>query len=605
MTPKVEFVTMFSINNRYSFNNLFPSKNHLMRISSSFAVRTMSYMQFKQTNPLIGLTQQIRYILKPRRSLKKMMARRLTNKRNPTRPLRVERHLNIEYGWNLEPRSTNHWLSRQWFSWFNSRIVIIASVFTMLPLLWWFSSSNASIESLPSQSFMLKQVHKLDLSASTTVSVSPPLPTNSAPEAKPASFVENIKVVDEITPKTPSLPWLHHRVKSGENLSRIFKEHHFNKKQLRQILQLDGYAEYLTKLQIDQELHIKHHQNGKIEDIILVLNDMEELHVYQEDDKFYGEIRRIGMRSETVVVHGIVETSLKQVATQVGLSSALLDKFIDLFQGLVDFEHDIQIGDKFSLVYEQHQFEGDVEEGHILTAQLTSQGKVYRAVRYVDQTGYVDYYTPMGDSLQKVPLLRVPVSEITRVSSPFGTRRHPILGRYKLHTGVDYAAPWGTPVFAAGDAVVKFVGRKGGYGKTLILEHHKRVMTLYAHLAKYVEEIQVGDVVKQGQMIAYVGQSGRATGPHLHFEIQLDEIPLNPEQVELPLSMPIAEENQAHFIYKTQKLIAKLDKLDKFTKPTRIVQKNHGPLTPAMARLGLKIPVKSLLREYSLASATR
>ncbi|EDN67505.1 Peptidase M23B [Beggiatoa sp. PS] len=511
--------------------------------------------------------------------------------------------MNVEYGLHLKPRSTHHWLN-----WLNSRIIIITSIFTMLPLLWWFSSSKASIESLPNKSSVFKVSRgspKLDLP--TSIPILSPLSTTSAigviPDTEPASMVEKIKV-PVFTLKEPSLPWLHLRIKSGDNLSLIFQRYNLNKTHLRKILRLDGYAESLRQLHINQELHIKHGFNQEIEDILLVLNDTEELHIYQEDDNFYGEIRRIGMHTETVVVYGIVDSTLKVAATQVGLSSALLDKFIAIFKWQIDFKHDIQIGDKFSLIYEQHQFEGDIEEGNILVAQLTNQGKVYRVVRYIDQNGYADYYTPMGDSLQKVSLLREPVEEITRISSPFGTRRHPISRRYKLHTGIDYAAPWGTPVFAAGNATVKFVGRKGGYGKTIVLEHHKRVITLYAHLAKYTEELSVGDEVKQGEIIAYVGQSGRATGPHLHFEVQLDEIPQDPEQVELPLSMPICEENQVHFMFKTQKWIAKLDKLDMFTKPTRIVQKTHGPLTPAMARLGSKMPVKSLLREYSLVSAT-
>jgi murein DD-endopeptidase MepM/ murein hydrolase activator NlpD len=565
-------------------------------------------MQFnRNVNPLIGLKRQAQCVLKPHRSLKETLIYWFKNTdQNYPHPFKIKGHqFHIEYGFDIKPqiKTTRHGTS--------SKILIgITSFLTTLSLFGWLiGSSSASIESLPKKSDLFKistsTVAKLDTvtsnpSPTNLALVAPPMFKTSVEEEKEESVSST--VVDEI--KLPNLslkkrflPWLHLRIQSGDNLSLIFQKHQLQKNQLHQILQLTEYVDYLRQLHIGQELHIKHDFSGHIEDIILNLNDVEELHIYREEDRFDGEIRRIGVYTEIVAIRGIVESSLPIVVAQVGLSARKQKKLKEIFQGDIDFTQ-IQAGDQFSVIYKQHQFEGDIEEGQILAAEFVHLDKVYRAVRYIDRHGYTDYYTPMGDSLQKVSLLRVPLEDFKRISSPFGTRRHPILGRYKFHTGVDYAAKWGTPVFAAGDATVQFVGRKGGYGKTIALEHNQRVVTLYAHLSKYAEELKVGDEVIQGELIAYVGSSGRATGPHLHFEIQLDNIHEDPQKVELPLSMPIAEDEQLSFINQTQKLISKLDTLRQYAKSTRLVHKMENSFT----KLAPQIPIKSILSQHSMNS---
>lgn len=573
----------------------------------------------KNLNPLGGLKHKVKCVFKPRRSFKEVVVDWLSSRRS-TLPFKIEgSDLGVEYGLHLKPRPASRWSSSKF---------LVISLFILLPLLWWFGSPSALTEFLPLQSYLFRTptssiAAKPDLSATKLQAPAYITPkaallasakrtqilrstsTATVVQSKvPASTV--VKKVDLLHPilrsKTSSLPWLHLRLKSGENLSRVFKKHRFNKTQLRHILKLGGNAEQLRQLHRGQHLHIKHDLNGNIETLVLALKDSKELHIYKEGGGFVTEIRPQGVRVETVFIHGVVESSLSVAAQKANLSSHILAQLVEIFQWKIDFALGVQAGDQFNVIYEQHWFEEEVKEGKMLAAEFLNHGKVNRALRYTDASGYTGYYTPIGDSLQKVSLLRAPV-EYTRISSPFGQRRHPISRRYSFHSGTDYAAPWGTPLVAGGDATVKFVGRKGGYGKVITLEHNGRVLSLYAHLSKYAEDLSVGDEVIQGQIIGYVGQSGRATGPHLHYEIKLDDVAVDPQYVDLPLAMPISDEIQADFINKTQLLMTQLEVIGQFAKPTKLVQ-NKSPVMPTMARLAQSTAVNSVLRQHSIDSAT-
>gem|GEM_PF-838131 len=551
----------------------------------------MNYKHRNRTNknPLLKSKINLKCVFKPRRSFKDVIAHLLPWLRfsdQPKPPFEIKRHnFTIEYGLSPKPQST----TSGWQSRLNSKIVVIATLSSLLPLAWWLNQSDASIGHLPNPSTSFQ--------APTRVSLS------EGPVSTPEPVIVNPPTPTPI-PKPAALPWLHLRIKSGETLSRIFKRHQLNKTQLYQMTQLPEYAKPLRQLHLNQALHIRHDAQGNIEVLILVLNKTDELHIYQEDNEFTGEIRRIGMRSETVSAHGIVKNSMSEAVKKAGLSDKLLTHLAEIFSWEIDFDRDIYRGDQFRVIYKRYQIEGDIEEGDILAAEVINLGKVYRALRYSDQTGYIGYYTPTGVSLQKMPLIRAPV-QYTRISSPFGTRIHPILGRYNFHTGTDYAAPTGTPIIAAADATVKFVGRKGGYGKTIVLEHNKRVRTLYAHLYKFAEVLRAEQAVFQGQIIGYVGQSGRATGPHLHYEIQLDGTPQDPQQIALPLTLPHLEEKQAHFAKKTQKLISKLDAISPLTS-TKLAQESLSPLVPKKVKLDQSILVKqsSLLTATQFAQST-
>ncbi len=506
----------------------------------------MSYFKIN-INPLTGIKNNINYnIFKSKNSLPKMVVRhRFINSHHNT--TQSSHNFSIEYGLNLYPQS----------SWLTPKLLIaIISFVIALTLNWWLNNSNASISPMS-----VKLI---------------PVPTNNLiaiPLELPNKIPIEIPIKLAPTPPIPTvskLPWLHLQVKTGNTLSTIFKQ--YKLKQVYQINQTE-HAQQLHQLKINQELHIKHDDNDNVQDLILILNKTDELHVFRIGDKeFESEIRPIGKNTETVSVHGIIKTTLSAAAQQAGLSKQQLDKLMNIFVYNIDFESDIQIGDQFSLVYKQHQFGKDIEEGNILVAEFINNGKVYQALRYTDQNGNTDYYAPTGDNLQQISLLTAPITNFKRISSKFGKRKHPISHRRHLHTGIDYSAAQGTPIIAAGDATVKFLGRKGGYGKVIVLEHDARVQTLYAHMLKFVKTLKVGDEVSQGEFIGYVGQTGKTTGPHLHYEVLIDNVYKNPLDFKTPFSLPIAETKQPDFIMKTKKLLAKLNTINKSLLPTKLVQ---------------------------------
>jgi len=199
-----------------------------------------------------------------------------------------------------------------------------------------------------------------------------------------------------------------------------------------------------------------------------------------------------------------------------------------------------------------------LRDGPIIAAEFVNRGKTYRAVRYIDAEGRSNYYTPDGTAMRKA-FLRTPV-EFSRISSRFTlARRHPILNTIRAHKGVDYAAPAGTPVRSTSDGIIAFKGIKGGYGNVIELQHGSRYRTVYAHLSGFARNVRTGKHVSQGQIIGYVGQTGLASGPHLHYEFRVDGVHRNPLAVKVAQADPIGNRYRDDFIRQSQPLFAHLD----------------------------------------------
>ena len=241
------------------------------------------------------------------------------------------------------------------------------------------------------------------------------------------------------------------------------------------------------------------------------------------------------------------------------MSNNVIMELATIFGWDVDFALDIRQGDNFSLIYQEKYLQGKkVGDGDILVARFENHGNTYTAVRYEDKKGYSQYFTPKGLSMRKA-FLRTPV-DFTRISSRFNlSRKHPILHKIRAHKGVDYAASRGTPIKAAGDGKVIFSGRKGGYGRVLILQHGTRYTTLYAHLKAFRKGIRVGKRVKQGQVVAYVGSSGLASGPHLHYEFRVNGSHRDPLKVRLPHAKPIDKKRKEQFLHFAKVMVMRLE----------------------------------------------
>ncbi len=256
---------------------------------------------------------------------------------------------------------------------------------------------------------------------------------------------------------------------------------------------------------------------------------------------------------------GSIEDSLFSSAARAGMDQRTTMNLVDIFAWDIDFARDMRRGDSFQVIYEERfDDDGRTLESSILAAKFVNQGQEFMAVRYEQSNGKVDYFDPDGKSMRKA-YLKAPV-KFSRISSRFKLKRkHPVLGYTRAHRGVDYASPSGTPVHAIGDAHVSFVGWKGGYGRIVQLRHNNRNhTTFYAHLRSYGKGIKKGARIRQGQVIGYVGMSGLATGPHLHFEFRSRGRAVNPLTVKHPPAKPIEKAEKQRFLQQTAPLLGDL-----------------------------------------------
>jgi murein DD-endopeptidase MepM/ murein hydrolase activator NlpD len=268
------------------------------------------------------------------------------------------------------------------------------------------------------------------------------------------------------------------------------------------------------------------------------------------------------MDTREQVAHGVIRSSLYAAGDQAGMDAAMVGKLADLFKYDVDFVQDLRIGDSFTVIYDDVYRDGvRYGEGNIIAAEFINQGTRYTAYRFKKADGDYGWFSEDGRPIQK-SFLRIPV-DFTRISSTFSAARmHPILGRMRAHKGVDYAAPTGTPIHAAGDGVIKFKGWMNGYGNFVIVQHNSTISTAYGHMSRFSNE-RLGQHVSQGQVIGFVGMTGLATGPHLHYEFRVNGAQRNPQTVTLPQPEPLPATQMARFKAQTVKpQLARLTELD-------------------------------------------
>ena len=360
---------------------------------------------------------------------------------------------------------------------------------------------------------------------------------------------------------SPIISWQSVVVKPGDSLALIFSRLGLGSNSLFQIMSLGKETSILKTLVPGDKLEFHIVDN----ELIALKYEMELtkiLKIFKKDKKFVTENIKIELDSIVKNAHAIIIDSLFLSGQKAGLSDNLIMQLVAIFGWDIDFALDIRKGDKFTILYEEQYKDGvKVAEGPILAAEFINQTKTLRAVRYSENNKRNDYYAVNGDAMRKA-FLRTPVDFFSRISSKFSFgRKHPVLNKIRAHKGVDYAAPIGTPVRATGDGIVAFAGRNGGFGKTIKLKHAGTYSTVYAHLHRTAKNIRKGKKVKQGQIIGYVGQSGLATGPHLHYEFQVHGVHRNPLTVKLPKVKAIAEKNLPEFKKTIVPILAELDRI--------------------------------------------
>jgi murein DD-endopeptidase MepM/ murein hydrolase activator NlpD len=347
-------------------------------------------------------------------------------------------------------------------------------------------------------------------------------------------------------------------VTRNDTLDRIFRRLKISLADLATLRSLPGLKARLDSLRPGELLHLTH-RDGALFGFERRLSDAETLKVVRADDGLQAAVVENPLETRTRTVRGRIDSSLFEAVEVAGAHDQTAVALADIFGWDIDFVLDVRQGDSFAVTYQEIWRDGAyLKDGPPLAASFVSQGREYRAVRYTDPTGASGYYGPDGHSLRRA-FLRAPL-EFSRVSSGFNVARlHPILNRIRAHKGVDYAAPIGTPVRAAGDGTIRFAGVMGGYGNMVEIGHSRSITTVYGHLSHFARGIRPGVHVTQGTVIAYVGMTGLATGPHLHYEYRVNGLFKNPQTVPLPAASPINPDWTTDFRTRAGPLLASLD----------------------------------------------
>jgi murein DD-endopeptidase MepM/ murein hydrolase activator NlpD len=346
-------------------------------------------------------------------------------------------------------------------------------------------------------------------------------------------------------------------IRSGDTLDQLFRKHELDIGHLSTIARLDEAGKRFRKIKPGDVFEITHDE-GQLVSIYSELDLTSALKVDRQESGFTAVIVERPIEIRRRFAHGLIESSLYESAVDAGLSDKLIMNIAGIFAWDIDFVLDIRSGDNYYVQWEEIWQDGEfVTDGEIIVAEFNNNGRSSRAVRFVDDSGRSDYFTPDGHSVRKA-FLRSPVD--FRVSSSFNpNRRHPVLKTVRPHRGVDYAAPRGTPIKASGDGKVIFRGVKSGYGNAVVLQHGGNITTLYAHMSKFAGSARLGSRVRQGQTIGYVGATGLVTGVHLHYEYRINGVHRNPRTVKLPQADPIAEKYREQFLSRAAPVLRELE----------------------------------------------
>jgi murein DD-endopeptidase MepM/ murein hydrolase activator NlpD len=363
----------------------------------------------------------------------------------------------------------------------------------------------------------------------------------------------------------PPLPWKEVTVAPGDNLSAIFSDTGLSPTDLHQIMQLGRNVQVLETIIPGRKLLFDIDSNGELNALKYELSPLESLLVTKSNNTYsasnltYQPKVFQTFRSATITGN---RPSLYESGKYSGLSDAILMELSYVFQWDISFALDLRRGDSYSLLYEEDYLDGiKVRDGKILSARFNNMGKTYSAVLYQSEDGDSNYYTPDGRSMRKA-FIRDPV-HFSRVSSSFNLKRlHPIHKRVMPHKGIDYAANRGTPIVASGDGKVTIARQNSSSGKYIVIQHGEQYTTKYLHLWKFARGIRAGKKIKQGQVIGYVGSTGWATAPHLHYEFLLNGVHRNPRTVKLPQAKPISDSERERFLAQTAGYVERLHGLE-------------------------------------------
>jgi murein DD-endopeptidase MepM/ murein hydrolase activator NlpD len=417
----------------------------------------------------------------------------------------------------------------------------------------------------------LTQARKLKLRWFVTLSTLPLLAVISAFGIIPQNdihFTLNQNVTEEIAlpavlqaTDNSSVFWRTERVMRGDTIAELLHRLNVDDTAASNYLRNNTEASSLLQLSSGKIIQAATRSDGSLITLRFINNSGNQVIIEKNNDSFATRTLTTPIDKRVFMSTGQINSTLFTATDAAGLSDAAANQLADIFSGDIDFHRDLRKGDRFSVIYEMNYSNGEpVSTGNILAAEFINQGRQYRALYYETTKNHGSYFSPDGKSMRKA-FLRSPL-EFSRVSSGFSlSRLHPILNKMRAHKGVDYAAPIGSKVKVTADGTVNFVGKQGGYGNVVIVNHQGRYTTVYGHLSRFANGLHRGQKVSQGDIIAYVGQTGLATGPHLHYEFKINGQQHDPLRVALPDAKPINAVQKAQFLTATAAISQRLNML--------------------------------------------
>ncbi|MCI5054404.1 MAG: M23 family metallopeptidase [Pelagibacteraceae bacterium] len=337
-------------------------------------------------------------------------------------------------------------------------------------------------------------------------------------------------------------------IKKGQSLNSILSEAGASQKEIFNISKILRQYISLKQLNTNQIFEILTNKNtGEIIRLTVNLDNINSLHIFKKDNKFVANKIEKVLYKKTVLGEGLIKSSLFQAAQKENIDAEVVVDFARIFGFEIDFQRDIRKNDIFQIVYDKYvDDDGELQKnGEIIYAYMKNRGREIALYRFVDQKGIPGYYQTNGKSIEKA-LMKTPING-ARLSSTYGMRKHPILGYNKMHRGTDFAAPKGTPIMASGSGIIEMAKWNGAYGKYIRIRHNSKYKTAYAHLNGYARGIKRGAKVRQGQIIGYVGSTGRSTGPHLHYEVLVNGKRMNSQRLKLPSGRTLRGEDREKF----------------------------------------------------------
>lgn len=376
------------------------------------------------------------------------------------------------------------------------------------------------------------------------------------------TVIENLQLPSAAAPSDVAGNfWHEERIQRGDTMSALLDRLNVNDEDITGFMQSAKDSKALRLLIPGRIVRAQTDSEGNLLSLQYISSSESMLKVEKQAGGFKASDDAVPLESRLMMKSAEIKSSLFGATDAANIPDNIAIQIADIFSSDIDFHSDLQKGDKFTVVYESFYNKGElIKTGRVLAAEFINSGKSYRAVYFQDREGRGGYYTPEGKNLRKA-FLRSPL-EFSRVTSGFTNARfHPVLKEWRAHKGVDYGAPTGTRVKAVADGTVTFVGRQGGYGNLLILQHQGQYSTAYGHLSAFAKNLRRGSKVNQGDIVGQVGMTGLATGPHLHYEFRIAGVQRNPLNIAMPTAFPIAAQYKADFNKMAENLAMRLNLL--------------------------------------------